>query len=80
MYKNANKGNSPDWFESCGGCCARSIIDWGVTMILVWANAGSIHHHVGNVVLFMDSMKKVGHWSLGEDTDILSTVGLIGKW
>ena len=44
--------------------------------LLVWAQACRIHHHMGNVCLFMCGMKKMGKRTLGKDAHIIPSVGL----
>lgn len=46
-------------------------------MVTVGTNAGSISHHMGDVVLLVDAMQQVRHGALGEDCYVLSTVGLL---
>lgn len=38
------------------------------------ANAGSISHDMGDVILFIDTLEEVRLWADGEDGDILPTV------
>lgn len=48
-------------------------------MVLVGTDAGRVTHHMGNVVLLVDAMQQVRHGTLGEDRDVLPTMGLIAQ-
>lgn len=48
-------------------------------MVDVGPNAGSIRHHVGDVVLLMDAVKQVCHGALGKDCHVFPTVGLVAQ-
>lgn len=46
-------------------------------MVAVGTDAGSISHHVGDVVLLVDAVKQVCHGALGEDCHVLPAMGLM---
>lgn len=48
-------------------------------MVKVSPNAGGVCHHMGDIVLLMDTVKQVCHWALGKDRHIFPTVGLMAQ-
>lgn len=46
-------------------------------MASIGANAGSVSHGMGDVVLLMDPVQQVGHGPTGKHGHVLATVGLL---
>ena len=48
-------------------------------MVAVGTDAGCIGHHVGDVVLLVDTVQQVRHGALGKDGHVLAAVGLVAQ-